>query len=835
MLQFEEYLNSEIFLEDQAKLSEEETHSSLLEVRDILYHRANNEQFTDAWERSKVSSNKLKESFLKFLLSCESNQNYQYWNYFQHELHPILRDFELAVRKGDWDLFVSAVGRSLNVFFGGSRPNYSRYGSIFYEDMLDLQRKFPMLLKHYKAGGFVCYMSENSTSGIGMDQGLEKHYNYTAKAIGGIIGITRQKQSVALWDIVKHNKDLFSSFLKDSVSTGNDSAFGELSLHHEFSAKTALECSTRVALLIEYIKSVKSPFRNDCTDKLINIVTKEEVDNPSFYINFHSFGNNLREKFVQERFTDRSVSLYAPISFKFVPTDPNMGKKKRSKPLPSDESENSKAVKFIQYAQSRGKTIDYVLQFPICSRPVFLLEKDKLFLKKAKKSDLMNALLANLMNCDIIVGEDGTCPTVKSDATVIDFMAVVRRLTSVDTSSTFGSLCQYLLNMMLSYGSESKEVHVILENYKELSPKGAERLRRAGEHVGRICEVLADEQQLPDWGDFYSRTENKTSFQNFFVDYCIRKYTSAKPLYLAGGIESDPDKCTVIMSGESSEGKEYRASHEEADDRMMLSIQKIYLNTLKKGTVTVYSPDTDIFVVLLYHIRNTWQGLNLYLLKSGSRKITKKSQKELYHLNLINDRVEGYVIDQLPAAHSLTGCDTVAKVGTKLSLLKTLETDEDLLTYFGKEGLDHDMITDAEQFLVKVVNKKYDSCLTFNELRVKLYHQSKDKKFVELPCSSAAIQENIKRAYMQTRCWLDAPFLNAADWLDPCDYGYTACPEMNTIEPCLFSGFQRPQAVPEPCITCKTCAKRTCPCRVANVACNDFCGCSEHVCKNPCL
>ena len=98
----------------------------------------------------------------------------------------------------------------------------------------------------------------------------------------------------------------------------------ESSLHHEFSAKTALECSTRVALLIEYIKSVKSPFRNDCTDKLINIVTKEEVDNPSFYINFHSFGNNLREKFVQERFTDRSVSLYAPISFKFVPTDPNM-------------------------------------------------------------------------------------------------------------------------------------------------------------------------------------------------------------------------------------------------------------------------------------------------------------------------------------------------------------------------------------------------------------------------------------------------------------------------------------------------------------------------------
>ena len=70
-----------------------------------------------------------------------------------------------------------------------------------------------MLLKHFKARGFVCYMSENSTSGIGFDQGLEKCYNFTADAVGGIIGISRQKQSVALWDIIKHDKYLFASFL----------------------------------------------------------------------------------------------------------------------------------------------------------------------------------------------------------------------------------------------------------------------------------------------------------------------------------------------------------------------------------------------------------------------------------------------------------------------------------------------------------------------------------------------------------------------------------------------------------------------------------------------
>ena len=77
--------------------------------------------------------------------------------------------------------------------------------------------------------------------------------------------------------------------------------------------------------------------------------------------------------------------------------------------------------------------------------------------------------------------------------------------------------------------------------------------------------------------------------------------------------------------------------------------------------------------------------------------------------------------------HSLTSCNIVAKVGTKVSLMRTLETEDDLLTYFGKEILDDEMTTDAEHFLVKVLNKKHDSCVSFNELRVKLYHQFKDK------------------------------------------------------------------------------------------------------------
>ena len=67
LLLFEEFLKSETFLEHQGHISEEETHSSLLEVRQLMYYRARGKEFAEAWDRSKMSSNKLRESFEKFI------------------------------------------------------------------------------------------------------------------------------------------------------------------------------------------------------------------------------------------------------------------------------------------------------------------------------------------------------------------------------------------------------------------------------------------------------------------------------------------------------------------------------------------------------------------------------------------------------------------------------------------------------------------------------------------------------------------------------------------------------------------------------------------------
>ena len=96
------------------------------------------------------------------------------------------------------------------------------------------------------------------------------------------------------------------------------------------------------------------------------------------------------------------------------------------------------------------------------------------------------------------------------------------------------------------------------------------------------------------------------------------------------------------------------------------------------------------------------------------------------------------------------------------------------------------------------------------------------KKFVELPCSSNAIHQNFKRAYMQTKLWIEAPFGNAGAFMDPKE-------EIDCLDLLMFDGPNRPLDVPEPC-RCKgkvrPCAHDSCKCKLNRISCSKYCGCS---------
>ncbi|KAG1656508.1 hypothetical protein GQR58_023875 [Nymphon striatum] len=149
------------------------------------------------------------------------NENVRYWSLFLDELYPILRDLTHSIRQSDWHLFVSAVRRCIPLFFGFGRTNYSRWGTLFLEDCLDLQRKFSDIYRCFTGGGWVMYHTPRQGSAVGLDMALEKCYNKPAKVAGGIIGMTRQKEAVALWNLLKHEKDLHVAQLLEWCNLGD--------------------------------------------------------------------------------------------------------------------------------------------------------------------------------------------------------------------------------------------------------------------------------------------------------------------------------------------------------------------------------------------------------------------------------------------------------------------------------------------------------------------------------------------------------------------------------------------------------------------------------------
>lgn len=192
---------------------------------------------------------------------------------------------------------------------------------------------------------------------------VEKSYNFTSKAAAGIIGFTREKKAVALWDIIKHEKDRYVAFIKEMAGIGEEG--DELNLHHDFNVSAGKKSLERVQQLIDYIKTIGNPFMFG--NKLINIITHEELTFESEYLlNCIPFGDKLYADFVKYRLELKTISLFATISSKYNPVNhDNRRVQRTAKKEPSKEIENNKATRYIEYALSRGKTLEYMFEFPI--------------------------------------------------------------------------------------------------------------------------------------------------------------------------------------------------------------------------------------------------------------------------------------------------------------------------------------------------------------------------------------------------------------------------------------------------------------------------------------
>ena len=78
--------------------------------------------------------------------------------------------------------------------------------------------------------------------------------------------------------------------------------------------------------------------------------------------------------------------------------------------------------------------------------------------------------------------------------------------------------------------------------------------------------------------------------------------------------------------------------------------------------IFVMSADTDVLVLLIYHLHKTWSNLQTLFITLGNQ-----GSRKTFPLHIILKEMNVNLVDKLPAVHSLSGCDTTSKVCSKLA------------------------------------------------------------------------------------------------------------------------------------------------------------------------
>lgn len=798
----------QFFLVDQSK------HRDLFDQIKLLQESCSTKDGEKAGIQMEIVLHQMEDFFADFdafvMAGEEKSVIFTYWNTFISKMYPILRDIIRADKEGNWMLHVSAFRRALPLFFAFGKVNYARWGSVYFEDCLHLEEKHPSLFEAFMKGGFVVQHGDRKFSSIGMDQALEQCYNKPAKGSGGIIGMTRRKEAVALQDIIKHDTySINMLYRKLSGVTENN----EYDLHHEYSKNITEKDNRCVEKLVDFISERMNPFCST-EGQLFNIATGQVVrkETESLKLTYFQEGEAGYIKFRNEVFVQKCKKLLDPLSLKRTLMC------KEEKNAVDINKETHDALRKLEIARERGYSIDKLLTFELTSTSLFLTMDG--MLQKSRKSELMREIEKE-------TGQEHLNDTEKHPnacCIVFDFMLHAHIIAAAVRSQmqTFGEFAETILKRFISLSKNAERVDIIFDTYNTASIKYGERQRRMKKNP--IDIVITNElTPLPkDMDAFWASNNNKHRFQTFCRSFFIEKRPlfPCKVIYLSG--YSNEEALKLEQDQQVSEVIELRSSLEEADERLFLHISHAIKNS-HTSSLLVASSDTDVFVCALYYFMTIFKtnGLQELWIFCG-----KGHTSRYIPVHKICNVLQKSIVETLPAVHALSGCDTTSKVGSKHSAFALAKDYSYLLKDFGKQELTESISEQAEEFLTRTLAKNFK---IMNDLRITKYHSMKNLDFRKLPPTSSSLRLHIKRAYLQSYKWFHI-LGDDRDSLDPSIYGYQEnvmgwTPQITT--------HVLPEDFPHPC-SCKKCAKKSiCKCCINLLPCSRFCTCgNSSECRN---
>ena len=194
-------------------------------------------------------------------------------------------------------------------------------------------------------------------------------------------------------------------------------------------------------------------------------------------------------------------------------------------------------------------------------------------------------------------------------------------------------------------------------------------------------------------------------------------------------------------------------SEDDADLLIVTTAVKYAADT----AVTVIGDDTDLLVLLCYHVNNSCKHV---VLKQTQYQNTKK--KYIWHIQDTQTNLGSETCSNLLFLHAILGCDTTSRIfslGKSLSLKKFRMDNEfrECSKTFHREEASHEEIIEAGQkALVVLFNGKQGD--TLNSLRMSRFYQkvAESVKCVtpeQLPPTQDTAKYHSYRVYFQIQVW----------------------------------------------------------------------------------
>ena len=211
--------------------------------------KSKSESAITEWERLNIMMKSSEFEVFQTNREKASNQ-FVFWTGFITIIYPVLQDLTCSHREGNWPLHLSAVQCALPLSFVFDRTCYKHWLLLYFEDYLSLPERYSSIHENFFQGEFVVKLTKRKGSAVPVDQALESKYSQQAKSSSGIIGITRRKEAVCKWGLIKHGKANYSNFLRKISGIVHED---EYTLHHEFSEKLSETDQMYTQHLVDYI------------------------------------------------------------------------------------------------------------------------------------------------------------------------------------------------------------------------------------------------------------------------------------------------------------------------------------------------------------------------------------------------------------------------------------------------------------------------------------------------------------------------------------------------------------------------------------------------------